>query len=535
MSVLQVLIILISTWTCNGSKILRTKRNTQSLEELRKELRESQREKQKLENFHLKTVMKLTVSQLQNGDIDSASIEFAALKNRDELIEELVQSAYRNKKVQLHHLTAFVCQINGFTTGYVAMSALYQEMVKNNQPEEQEMIAMYYKTLQLADCKYFASQSSQLKNNILELKTDLEVKIMSPLVDDIKNRSFERPNQVVNRTKQLWNGEELFLSQLAKFYVTRMSSSSQCSNLLDFVRRLPSYKSMCHAYATIWQELGGDTLEALAVWSHASEIVKMAGNISDAQCTDIADSRPPAYVQTLDLDYQNYIEHGHTDKIRDLHARYYLRTWFAYYLGTRHLSELQNSNFNKMVDAIYALPYISDVCYAVAAVFTKFESEGMLGTFEHFQVLQIVKKMRDQASYAKIDPVSKFNCESAAENTPPLFHMFLYKDTTNCRLLNRHYVEEPLFCTNATRTEFGYRRIFSTSNRTIVKDQFWNLTVAENTHGIILRNKNHTKMSLRFIRDNVRGSDQPLDLSHDYFRIHTKDKNFFLLEPMNSK
>jgi len=359
MSVLQVLIILISTWTCNGSKILRTKRNTQSLEELRKELRESQREKQKLENFHLKTVMKLTVSQLQNGDIDSASIEFAALKNRDELIEELVQSAYRNKKVQLHHLTAFVCQINGFTTGYVAMSALYQEMVKNNQPEEQEMIAMYYKTLQLADCKYFASQSSQLKNNILELKTDLEVKIMSPLVDDIKNRSFERPNQVVNRTKQLWNGEELFLSQLAKFYVTRMSSSSQCSNLLDFVRRLPSYKSMCHAYATIWQELGGDTLEALAVWSHASEIVKMAGNISDAQCTDIADSRPPAYVQTLDLDYQNYIEHGHTDKIRDLHARYYLRTWFAYYLGTRHLSELQNSNFNKMVDAIYALPYIS--------------------------------------------------------------------------------------------------------------------------------------------------------------------------------
>jgi len=136
---------------------------------LKLELRQSELERRENERRHEKAVMKLVIMQLQNNHVDTAHDEFVALKYRDELAEEFVQSAYSDSRVNLAQLAKFVCRINIFNTGYIGINALYKEMAKHNQLEEKQMILLYYRLKNLEMDDQFASILPELKANYYAL------------------------------------------------------------------------------------------------------------------------------------------------------------------------------------------------------------------------------------------------------------------------------------------------------------------------------------------------------------------------------
>jgi hypothetical protein len=99
----------------------------------------------------------------------------------------------------------------------------------------------------------------------------------------------------------------------------------------------------------------------------------------------------------------------------------------------------------------------------------------MPGTFEHFQVLQIVKTAMNTSEYANLDQVSKAKCDSVLENIPAAFQQLLNETTSNCRLFNRQFYYDLLFCANPNKTSLGYRDIYSVTKPDGDAETFWNL------------------------------------------------------------
>lgn len=419
-------LVLLTAVTCNEHTIC----DSTTLEELQKKLKESELQKQLLERNHEMDVMKLAIVHLQHGDVDSACSEFQTLKNKDNLVEEMVQSAYANKKVQLQHLARFTCDIKTFSTGYNAINALHQELAKNNQLEKKEVITMYFRLKFMVNYLRFSSQTSSLQSNILRLKT-----------------------------------------KIAENYLHIM---------------------------------------------------------------EIASSGDSTFKKTLINNYKNYITQEEYNDVIALHERYRMEYFYTDFINSLTQSEMQNDNFNKIVNAITTLPSLYDTCYAVDTVYRRLKNLDMLRQFEHFQTLQIVRNAQAKFDYKNADESSKSKCESVEKDAPFLFKQFLYRDTFDCKLTNR-YFEESLFCTSWEHTKYDYSRIFTWTPKEDDEEQYWNLKVDENLHGVHLLNNYHKNMTLRFIDGNVRGSDQELDRQHDFFRIHTVDDIHILLEPTSGK
>jgi hypothetical protein len=513
---------------------------------LRKEHEKGEAESKELERKLTEITKRFVKSHLKNGndDVDSAVDELEALGNKDEWAETLVKLIFHDSKVSLQHLTSFVCKIQNFSTSYIAINALYEKLEDFDRLEEIEVVVLFYKIHYLVEDTSFKLQSAELQQNILGLKQRLEKnkhEVMNSLVDNIKNGEFERPNSVRNQTTQFDDGaDKFYFMDLVKLYL-KSTSLDEFPHLNDFILSLPTYISQCIAQETIWQELQvsghNDTMEALVVWMRASEITK-ARNSSNDQCLEIADSPAPAYEQTLISNYKNFIKNGRILEIIDLHGKYDITYFLANYIYSLSKLEMQNENFNKLIAAINALPHIEDVCIAASAVYEQLENFEMSETFEHFQTLQTVKKMMTDENYKSMtDKFAKSKCESVVAIIPPVFHQLLYGDTSNCRLLNRQYDSEPLFCTSLKSTdEFGYRNIYLSTSKEDAADQFWNLRVSLNvTLGVFLRNNYHKNIDLRFVNDNMRGSNHNLDELLDYFRIQIKDNDYILLEPTSSK
>lgn len=250
-------------------------------------------------------------------------------------------------------------------------------MKKNSQLEEKEMILLYFRLQNLSDYANFVSQTHALQKNYRDLKTKLaphKQKIMTSLVNDIKKEDFVRPKAVLDIVNSItkWTGEKLFMTDLVNTYITS-TSLTDFEHLYKFSTKIIStWSSQCHALAAIWQKLkssgSGESMEALAVWSYASEITKVR-NIVDAQCLDIASNNAPAYKQTLVSDYNSNIKYGRTSIIKELHAKYWMRYFFNDYISSLSLYELSNNNFNRLIDTIDDLPWIEDMCFALDAVY----------------------------------------------------------------------------------------------------------------------------------------------------------------------
>lgn len=503
--------------------------------ELTKE--EIQRQQQ-LQKDHEASVKKLVIANLQDGDVDTAVAEFVTLENKNGLAPEFVQSAYSSNKVQLIHLAMFTCKINFYATGYLAIKALYEEMAKKNQLEAQEMVLLYLRLKILADEADFKNQPPADQNNILSLKDTLaphNMKIMTSLISNIKSEAFQSPKSILEVAKSIPNGEHLFLSDLVKLYFEK-TSFSYFNRLYNFAKGLPYYSNICYSYAAMWKELKSrgsrESMEALAVWSHASEIAKMR-LFSDDRCQDIANSEAPAYHRTLVSQYNSNIKFARTSNIREFHQQYKLSYFFADYIGSLSIHELQNDNFNRVVDAIEALPYSEDICFATYAVNERFKQSAMLGLFEHFQNLRAIHNVKTSSNYGTLDAIAKSKCESAYSYKPNAFIKLLNGQTSNCRLKNR-YVDEPLYCTGDAYTEHGYRRVFTWIPNETDEDQYWSISVNNNPHGVRVHNLDHTSMDMRYIHGTVRGSPENLDKQTDYFRIDTID-GYVLLQPTSGK
>lgn len=503
--------------------------------ELTKE--EIQRQQQ-LQKDHEASVKKLMIANLQDGDVDTAVAEFVTLENKNALAPEFVRSAYSSNKVQLIHLARFTCKINFYATGYLAINALYEEMAKKNQLEAKEIVLLYLRVKILADEADFKNQPSADQNNILHLTETLaphNLKIMTLLISNIKSEAYQHPKSILEVAKSIPNGEQLFLSDLVKLYFEK-TSFSYFNRLYNFAKGLPYYSNICYSYAAMWKELksrgSGESMEALAVWSHASEIAKMR-LIADDRCQDIANSEAPAYHRTLVSQYNSNIKFARTSNIRELHQQYKLSYFFADYIGSLSIHELQNDNFNRVVDAIEALPYTEDICFATYAVNERFKQSAMLGLFEHFQNLRAIHKVRASSGYGTMDAFAKSKCESAYSYQPAAFTKLLNGQTSNCRLKNR-YVDEPLYCTGDAFTEHGYRRVFTWIPNETDEDQYWSISANNNPHGVRFHNLDHTSMDMRYIHGTVRGSPENLDKQTDYFRIDTID-GYVLLQPTSGK
>jgi hypothetical protein len=226
---------------------------------------------------------------LQNNHVDTAHDEFVALKYHDELAEEFVQSAYSDSRVNLAQLAKFVCNINIFNTGYIGINALYKEMAKHNQLEEKQMILLYYRLKNLEMNEQFASILPELK--------------------EIESGSFYRSKEVIDVAKGISGGEQLFMYDLVRTYLSR-TTLTKFTQLYNFAKSLPTNNSQCIAYAVIYQQLQvtgtGNTMEALAVWLLTYEIAK-TDIYSHARCKEIASSTMPAYRDTLVSNYKNYV------------------------------------------------------------------------------------------------------------------------------------------------------------------------------------------------------------------------------------
>lgn len=289
---------------------------------------------------------------------------------------------------------------------------MYEEMVKNNQLQEFEVIALNYRIQTMTSDPKFASQSLGLKASYSKLKSKIAphaLKITTSLVNDIAKGDFKRPNAVFEVQKNFQKGKDLFLAELVKLYLSS-TNLMQFVQMYKYIENLQSYKSVCYMYAILWQELrargSGGTMELLVVWVRASEISQLLkkGNETDAQCKSVANSSAPIYKETLAssppiTDYKNFIKNGQLKNIQELHKKIRMAFFFADYISSLTWGALQNAKFNKLVEAINALPSFYDTCTVAAAVYERLKRSEMRGTFEHLQALQIVKKTRSKPNY----------------------------------------------------------------------------------------------------------------------------------------
>lgn len=188
-----------------------------------------------------------------------------------------------------------------------------------------------------------------------------------------------------------------------------------------------------------------------------------------------------------------------------------------------------------MIDAIDDLPYNGDKCYEANAVCEKFKHSAMLGTFEHFQMMQIVKKVKGFANYEQTGAFFKSKWDSAAQNTPSIFKKLLNGETSDCKLINRFF-NEPLYCTTGSYSDHGYRQIFTWMPKDDdSEDQQWSFNVPGGIHGVNIRNNYRTNQNWRYIFGAVIGSSDSLDKQTDYFRIDIIDDDYILLQPNSGK
>jgi hypothetical protein len=485
-----------------------------------------------------KVTMRFTILHLKIGNIDSAYDEFKALESQEYLVEEIVKSLYANNTLEVLQIFNFICKFNRSASSYKAINTLYEEMAKNNQLEQKEIIPMYFKIQSAYNSsdRNIKPQFSILQKQYQALNSKLstlKVKIVNSIVNNIKNRRFERLNDMINITQSLsLQDAMLFQADVVKQYLT-VTNTTQFANLLNFVQVSNSFTTICNFYAAIWKELETsgalETMEALAVWTHASEIVDTR-QIQDTLCSAISAVRAPAYRQMLVYRYTDYIKNGQITEIRNLHQTYRLTHFFAYFIRLMSKTELIKM-LVKLLDAIIALPYVADMCFTAAVVYRELidlKIANSIGSFEHLQILHFVKKITTNSDYKNLDEVSKSKCESIAERTPTAFEQILKGSTSNCSLLNRNYDEEPLFCASSNSTgRAGYRNIYSGTLAVDDAYKLWNLSV--NSAGVYLMNRSN--FSLRYVSGTVMGSAEDFDAQLDYFRLRVMDNDFILLEP----
>lgn len=124
------------------------------------------------------------------------------------------------------------------------------------------------------------------------------------------------------------------MTDLVKNYFVSGGFSS-FRQLYNFAKQLGTWSTTCQALLPMYIELqassAGQSLEALAVWSYASEIAK-ARNIVNAQCQELA-NETPAYKQTLVTYYNHNIKYARTININELHRKYNMNYFFGDYFA----------------------------------------------------------------------------------------------------------------------------------------------------------------------------------------------------------
>jgi hypothetical protein len=70
---------------------------------------------------------------------------FKALESQEYLVEEMVKSLYVNNTLEVLQIFNFICKFNRSASSFKAINTLYEEMAKNNQLEQKEIIPMYFK------------------------------------------------------------------------------------------------------------------------------------------------------------------------------------------------------------------------------------------------------------------------------------------------------------------------------------------------------------------------------------------------------
>jgi hypothetical protein len=163
---------------------------------------------------------------------------------------------------------------------------------------------------------------------------------------------------------------ESFQAEVVNQYLAG-TNTTQFSMLLDFIQILNSHSTMCKFYVAIWQELqtsgNSETMEALVVWSLVSEIMDSTQFIGSILIARISITSRPRHSSRRSSSYTDYIQNGQTAEIRNLHQIYRMRYFFAQYIWALSSKELVD-NIIKIFDAINALPYVADMCFAAEAV-----------------------------------------------------------------------------------------------------------------------------------------------------------------------
>jgi hypothetical protein len=361
------------------------------------------------------------------------------------------------------------------------------------------------------------------------------VKIVNIIVNNIKSRAFNRSSDMMNVTQTLsLEDAESFDADVVKQYLHR-TTDEYFAMFLDFIQLSNSYTMICNFYMAIWHDLQsnseGQTMEALMVWTHASEIVE-SRNILGTRCSDIADGSAPGYRQTLYAKYSDCIKNGKTGEIRILHEKYEMRYFFAVYIQSLGYKEIKD-NMLKIFDTVKALPFVEDMCFTAASVYNELidlNYTKSIGTFEHFQTLFFVKEMMSRSDYATLDTFSKTKCESVFGTTPKIFQKILTANMSKCSILNRYYQYEALCGASFVNPENGYRNIYSGTLMPDDVHKLWYITM----HSTGMYLTNYGNFRLRYVGGNVRGTgttEQETDLQLESFHIRALDDDYILLEP----
>jgi hemerythrin superfamily protein len=383
---------------------------------------------QQLEKNIQRSTMKVSLLYLKYGRADYAYSVFLDLPNHLDFLDEFIASVYWNSTVELYHLTDFIYQYQYLGAMHTGINFLYEQMKKKNQSEQRETIPLYYKVQEVVcepNINNFYQPDDQKQFHALNSKlTPIKEQIVNTIVNDIKSRKFNRSIDMMDITEILsFQHAGSFFSDVFKQYLasTKSTQFSFSPELLDFIQNLNLYSTICKFYGAIWEELrtssNNETMEALVVWSHASEIkCSVESTRYNYHCWKIAAKRAPAYRKTLFSIYTDYIKKGKTEEIRNLHEKYRMRNILANYIISLSSNEFQILII-KLLDAISALPYVADKCFATSAVSKKIllmnqTNPTMIGSMEHLQTLQIVKRTMNSSDYVNLDEFSKTECES---------------------------------------------------------------------------------------------------------------------------
>jgi exonuclease VII large subunit len=217
---------------------------------------------QKLEaerTAHLETKIKLCVSEIDSGRIESAVGLFKEL-NDDGLLERIVKDAYHNNVDKSQNIIRFLRKLPNISQAGRGYKALFDEMQKNNHLNSPQIIELNYRLNEATAMKNYPKLDYAEKmvfKNLGDSLANPREQILNSWANRIQSDDFQ---QIIEFSKDHLDAVEMILDKLVK--KAYASDQRHKENMLKFGRGLPSIGLLGIAYKSLFDELKSNHLLA---------------------------------------------------------------------------------------------------------------------------------------------------------------------------------------------------------------------------------------------------------------------------------